>query len=105
MSQSSRSFKDAIYAQLARIGKSLGSGPRLELLDILCQGPRTVESLAKQAGQSVANTSHHLQVLRRARLVDARDHEGQGLAHGQPPRGAEPRFVGNPRPPGPAASD
>lgn len=71
MSQSSRQFKDAIYGQLARIGKSLGSGPRLELLDILCQGPRTVEALAKQAGQSVANTSHHLQVLRRARLVDA----------------------------------
>ena len=49
----------------------MGSGPRLELLDILCQGPRTVDAIAKQAGLSVANTSHHLQVLRQARLVDA----------------------------------
>jgi rhodanese-related sulfurtransferase len=66
-----RLFKDAIYEQIARIGKSLGSGPRLEILDLLCQGPRTVEVLAGQLGQSVANTSRHLQVLRRARLVEA----------------------------------
>ena len=66
-----RVFKDAIYEQIARIGKSLGSGPRLEILDLLCQGPRTVEVLAGQIGQSVANTSRHLQVLRRARLVEA----------------------------------
>ena len=74
MPLSSRGFKDAIYAQLARIGKSLSSGPRLELLDLLCQGPRTVEALAGQAGQSVANTSHHLQVLRRVRLVSRERH-------------------------------
>lgn len=66
-----RTFKDAIYEQIARIGKSLGSGPRLEILDLLCQGPRTVEVLAGQMGQSVANTSRHLQVLRGARLVEA----------------------------------
>jgi rhodanese-related sulfurtransferase/DNA-binding MarR family transcriptional regulator len=66
-----RTFKDSIYEQIARIGKSLGSGPRLEILDLLCQGPRTVEVLAGQMGQSVANTSRHLQVLRRARLVEA----------------------------------
>jgi len=66
-----RVFKDSIYEQIARIGKSLGSGPRLEILDLLCQGPRTVEVLAGQMGQSVANTSRHLQVLRRARLVEA----------------------------------
>ncbi len=72
MPSSNRQFKDAIYEQLARIGKSLGSGSRLEILDILCQGPRTVEMLAKQVGNpSVANISHHLQVLRRARLVAA----------------------------------
>ena len=71
MTTSTRQFKNAIYEQIARMGKSLASGPRLELLDILCQGPRTVEALAKQAGQSVANTSHHLQVLRRARLLEA----------------------------------
>lgn len=66
-----RRFKDAIYEQFARIGKALGSPRRLELLDLLCQGPRTVEALAQQAGQSLANTSHHLQVLRAARLVEA----------------------------------
>ena len=71
MTKSSRQFKNAIYDQLATIGKSLSAGPRLEILDLLCQGPRTVEVLARQAGQSVANTSHHLQVLRRARLVEA----------------------------------
>ena len=71
MPDANRQFKGAIYEQLARIGKSLASGPRLELLDLLCQGPRTVEALAREAGQSTANTSHHLQVLRRARLVGA----------------------------------
>ena len=71
MSEGTRPFKDAIYEQLARIGRSLGSGPRLEILDLLCQGPRTVEALAGQIDHSVANTSRHLQVLRRARLVDA----------------------------------
>ncbi|MFU8806717.1 MAG: ArsR/SmtB family transcription factor, partial [Bradymonadaceae bacterium] len=57
--------------QLARIGKSLSSGPRLELLNVLSQGPRNVEALATEVKQSVANTSHHLQVLRHARLVEA----------------------------------
>ena len=74
MTTANRKFKDAIYEQLARVGKTLGSGPRLELLDLLCQGPRTVEALARQAGQSVANTSHHLQVLRRGRLVESHKH-------------------------------
>jgi rhodanese-related sulfurtransferase len=64
-------FKTAIYEQIARIGKATASPGRLELLDLLAQGPRTVEVLAGQIGQSVANTSHHLQVLRGARLVDA----------------------------------
>ena len=67
-----RHFKSAIYEQLARVGKALSSGPRLEILDLLCQGPRTVEALAEQVSQSVANTSHHLQALRRARLVEAK---------------------------------
>jgi rhodanese-related sulfurtransferase/DNA-binding transcriptional ArsR family regulator len=60
-----------IYEQIARIGQAAASSHRLELLDLLSQGPRTVEALARQTGQSVATTSHHLQVLRRARLVDA----------------------------------
>lgn len=66
-----RFFKDAVYEQFARIGKALASPRRLELLDLLSQGPRTVESLAHEAAQSVANTSQHLQVLRAARLVTA----------------------------------
>lgn len=71
-----RRFKDAIYEQLARLGKAIAAPKRLELLDVLCQGPRTVEALAEQAGLSVANASQHLQVLRAARLVDA---EKKGL--------------------------
>lgn len=73
---SSRRFKSVIYEQFARIGKALASPARLELLDLLCQGPRTVDVLAKRTGQSLANTSHHLQVLRSARLVEA---EKEGL--------------------------
>ena len=43
-------LKKAVYEQLARIGKAVASPPRLELLDLLCQGPRTVEALAREAG-------------------------------------------------------
>ena len=64
-------FKTAIYEQIARIGKAAASPARLEVLDLLSQGPRTVEAIAAQIGQSVANTSHHLQVLRGTRLVEA----------------------------------
>ena len=71
MATTAREFKDAAYAQLARVGKALAAPKRLELLDLLGQGPRTVESLAEQAAISVANASQHLQVLRAARLVDA----------------------------------
>ena len=70
MAKSIRAFKDDIYEQLARVGKAVSAPKRLELLDLLCQGPRTVESLADQAAISVANASQHLQVLRAARLVD-----------------------------------
>jgi rhodanese-related sulfurtransferase/DNA-binding transcriptional ArsR family regulator len=71
-----RRFKDAIYEQFARLGKAVSAPKRLELLDLLCQGPRTVEALAGQAAISVANASQHLQLLRAARLVDA---EKKGL--------------------------
>jgi rhodanese-related sulfurtransferase/DNA-binding transcriptional ArsR family regulator len=67
-----RHFKDEIFGQFARIGQALGSGRRLELLDVLAQGARTVDELAREAGMSVANASQHLQVLRRARLVESR---------------------------------
>jgi len=71
-----RRFKDSIYEQFARLGKAISAPKRLELLDLLCQGPRTVEALAEQAGISVANASQHLQVLRAARLVET---EKKGL--------------------------
>jgi rhodanese-related sulfurtransferase len=64
------SLKAAVYQQIARIGQAAASPGRLELLDLLAQGPRTVEALARQTARSVATTSHHLQVLRRARLVE-----------------------------------
>jgi rhodanese-related sulfurtransferase/DNA-binding transcriptional ArsR family regulator len=66
-----RRFKTSIYEQFARIGKALSSPSRLELLDLLCQGPRTVDALATEAGLGLANTSQHLRALREARLVDA----------------------------------
>jgi rhodanese-related sulfurtransferase/DNA-binding transcriptional ArsR family regulator len=59
-----------MYEQLARIGKGFAASTRLELVDLLSQGPRTVEALAEQAGVSVANASQHLRVLRGARLVE-----------------------------------
>jgi rhodanese-related sulfurtransferase/DNA-binding transcriptional ArsR family regulator len=65
------SLKSAVYEQIARVGRAAASPNRLELLDLLSQGPRTVEALARETGQSAATTSHHLQVLRRARLVEA----------------------------------
>jgi rhodanese-related sulfurtransferase len=71
-----RRFKDSIYEQFARLGKAISAPKRLELLDLLCQGPRSVEALAEQAAISVANASQHLQVLRAARLVEA---EKKGL--------------------------
>jgi rhodanese-related sulfurtransferase len=64
-------FKDRVYEQLARISKAAASPQRLELLDLLSQSPRTVENLAQEAHQTVANTSRHLQVLRAARLIEA----------------------------------
>jgi len=71
VSTANRAFKDNIYEQLARVGKAVSAPKRLELLDLLAQGPRTVEVLAEQAALSVANASRHLQVLRAARLVEA----------------------------------
>jgi rhodanese-related sulfurtransferase len=69
---SHRSAKARLYEELSRVGRALGSPRRLELLEILAQGERSVEVLSRHAGLSVANTSHHLQALREARLVEAR---------------------------------
>lgn len=76
MSRTHRRFKNSVYEQFARIGKALSAPKRLELLDLLCQAPRTVEALARQAAISVANASRHLQVLRAAGLIEA---EKRGL--------------------------
>jgi rhodanese-related sulfurtransferase len=71
MKSRNRRFKTAIYEQFARLGKAISNPSRLELLDLLCQGPRTVEALAKEAGLGLANTSQHLKALREAHLVTA----------------------------------
>lgn len=72
MLMSERDFKDRLYEQLARVGAAVASPKRLELLDLLAQGERSVESVAEQASMTIANTSQHLQGLRQARLVEAR---------------------------------
>ncbi len=71
MTYPNRRFKTAIYEQFARIGKAIAHPSRLELLDLLCQGPRTVEVLAKESNLGLANTSQHLKALRAARLLEA----------------------------------
>jgi len=75
MKSPSRQFKDDIYEQFSRIGKAVSSPKRLELLDLLCQGAKNVETLARETGLTLANASQHLQTLRAARLVEA-DKEG-----------------------------
>jgi rhodanese-related sulfurtransferase/predicted transcriptional regulator len=67
-----RAFKNQLFEQFARIGKALANPHRLELLDLLAQGERTVENLAQETSMSVASTSRHLQALRAARLVEVR---------------------------------
>ncbi len=69
---SSSDAKKALFAQFATVAKALSHGNRLELLEFLAQGERGVEALARMTGLSVANTSQHLQHLRRAGLVTAR---------------------------------
>ena len=65
-------FKHDLFAQFARVGKALSNGNRLELLEFLAQGERSVEQLSKVAGLTVANTSQHLQQLRHAGMVTCR---------------------------------
>ena len=69
---SGRLVKDGLYDQFARIGKAVAHPKRIELLDLLCQGERSVEVLAQAAALSVTNASAHLKVLREARLVETR---------------------------------
>jgi rhodanese-related sulfurtransferase len=67
-----RAAKTALFDAFAQAAKALASGRRIELLDVLANGERTVEALAGEVGLSVANTSQHLQILRRAGLVSSR---------------------------------
>lgn len=67
-----RPAKDDLYDALASVAKALGNGRRAELVDVLAQGERRVEDLAREIDQSVANTSQHLQVLLRTSLVTTR---------------------------------
>jgi rhodanese-related sulfurtransferase/DNA-binding HxlR family transcriptional regulator len=64
--------KSALFDAFASVAQALGNGRRAEIVDVLAQGERSVEQLGEEIGQSVANTSHHLQVLARAGLVRSR---------------------------------
>jgi len=67
-----RQAKDALFDAFAEVAKALASGRRTEIVDLLAQGERSVEDVAEELGQSVANTSHHLRALARAGLVRTR---------------------------------
>jgi rhodanese-related sulfurtransferase len=67
-----RAFKDQMYDQFARVVRAMANPHRLELIDLLAQGERTVEDLAREASLSIANASQHLQTLRAAQLVEVR---------------------------------
>jgi rhodanese-related sulfurtransferase/DNA-binding transcriptional ArsR family regulator len=72
MTTNHREFKDRLFGQLARLGKALSNPHRLEILELLAQSERTVESLATEMELSLANTSQHLQALKHAALVASR---------------------------------
>ncbi|TML87954.1 MAG: metalloregulator ArsR/SmtB family transcription factor [Actinobacteria bacterium] len=67
-----RAAKDALFDGFAEVAKALASGRRAEIIDVLAQGERSVEEIAAEIDQSVANTSHHLRAMARAGLVTTR---------------------------------
>ncbi len=67
-----RAAKDALFDALASVARALGNGHRAEIIDVVTQGERSVEDLATEIGQSVANTSHHLRSLARAGILTTR---------------------------------
>jgi rhodanese-related sulfurtransferase/DNA-binding transcriptional ArsR family regulator len=77
----SRAAKEALFESLASVGKALSSGRRAEIVDLLAQGERSVEDVAAELDQSIANTSHHLRSLARAGLVRTR-REGTRVIYG-----------------------
>lgn len=76
-----RARKDRLFDGFAAVGKALSSGRRLELLDVLSQGPRSVERLSAEIGQSMANTSAHLRLLLAAGLVSTQ-RDGNRVVYG-----------------------
>jgi rhodanese-related sulfurtransferase len=81
-----RQAKDALFEAIAAMGKAFGSPRRLELIDLLAQGPRTVEELARASGQSTANTSQHLRSLHASGLV-TRERDGTRVRYSLAGRG------------------
>ncbi|WP_026023086.1 metalloregulator ArsR/SmtB family transcription factor [Paenisporosarcina sp. TG20] len=67
-----RNLKDLLYQEFARVGKSLSSPKRLEILDLLSYGPKSVETIAKTTAMSVANVSQHLQTLANSKMVKSK---------------------------------
>lgn len=67
-----RRAKEELFDGFAEVAKALASGRRVEIVDVLAQGERSVDEIATEVGQSVSNTSHHLRSLARAGLVDTR---------------------------------
>ena len=67
-----RAAKDALFDAFAEVAKAMASGRRAEIVDVLAQGERSVEQLAHEIGQSVANTSHHLRAMARAGVLRTR---------------------------------
>src|SRR5262245_52187001 len=64
-----RAAKDALYDAFAEVAKALASGRRAEIVDVLAQGERSVDEIAGEIGQTVANTSHHLRAMARAGVL------------------------------------
>ncbi len=76
----SRQLKDLLYEQVARVGKALSSPKRLEILELLAQGEKTVDALAAEAAIDIKLASAHLRVLKESRLVEAR-RDGRFIAY------------------------
>jgi rhodanese-related sulfurtransferase/DNA-binding HxlR family transcriptional regulator len=76
-----RQAKDALFDAFSEVAKALASGRRAEIIDVLAQGERSVDDIAEELGQSLANTSHHLRTLARAGLVRTR-REGTRIFYG-----------------------
>ena len=67
-----REFKDLVFEQFAKITQAFSAPKRLQIIDVLAQGERDVDSLSQQVSMTIANTSRHLQILKHCDLVDTR---------------------------------